>query len=73
DELYEHLTQVHVGRKATGNLCLSCYFLGCPHNGTPFQKRDHITSHLRSHVPLKANICETCSRTFKWPHDLKKH
>ena len=95
--LYSHMTDDHVGRKSTGNLCLSCKVVGCPQAATTFAKRDHITSHLRSHVPLKANICEvtissdvikllmngaltsslgilqTCGRTFKWLHDLRKH
>ncbi|KAI8919838.1 hypothetical protein DFJ77DRAFT_450137 [Powellomyces hirtus] len=75
EALYLHLTDAHVGRKTTGNLCLSCRVLNCTQalDDQPFLKRDHITSHLRSHVPLKANPCQTCSKSFKWPHDLKKH
>ncbi|KND04398.1 uncharacterized protein SPPG_00129 [Spizellomyces punctatus DAOM BR117] len=73
EALYTHLTEEHVGRKTTGNLCLYCRVHGCPQGSTAFSKRDHITSHLRSHVPLKANPCETCTKSFKWPHDLRKH
>src|SRR5204863_2811398 len=36
-------------------------------------KRDHITSHLRVHVPLKPHVCENCKKAFKRPQDLKKH
>jgi hypothetical protein len=44
DGLYEHLCNVHVGRKSTNNLCLTCGWEGC---GVKCVKRDHITSHLR--------------------------
>lgn len=36
-------------------------------------KRDHITSHLRVHTPLKPHSCEACGKLFKRPQDLKKH
>lgn len=36
-------------------------------------KRDHITSHIRVHVPLKPHKCEFCGKSFKRPQDLKKH
>ncbi|KAI9103074.1 hypothetical protein DFS34DRAFT_576562 [Phlyctochytrium arcticum] len=67
EALYTHLTEFHVGRKNAGNLCLHCRVMGCTQNTTAFTKRDHITSHLRSHVPLKANPCESCAKSFKWP------
>ena len=44
DELYDHLCNVHVGRKSTNNLNLACKWEGC---GVKCVKRDHITSHLR--------------------------
>jgi hypothetical protein len=44
EALYDHLCNVHVGRKSTNNLCLTCGWEGC---GTKCVKRDHITSHLR--------------------------
>ncbi|CAG8450483.1 6716_t:CDS:2 [Diversispora eburnea] len=68
--LYNHLANDHVGRKSTGNLCLSCHWDRCEVQTT---KRDHITSHLRVHVPLKPHICESCKKAFKRPQDLKKH
>ncbi|CAB5216487.1 unnamed protein product [Rhizophagus irregularis] len=63
-------THDHVGRKSTGNLCLSCHWDKCEVVTT---KRDHITSHLRVHVPLKPHVCESCKKAFKRPQDLKKH
>jgi hypothetical protein len=68
--LYHHLSNDHVGRKATGNLCLECHWEKCE---VKTGKRDHITSHLRVHVPLKPHSCETCNKAFKRRQDLKKH
>ena len=50
ETLYNHLCNDHIGRKSTGNLCLTCHWKDC---GTTCAKRDHITSHLRgtSHIP----------------------
>lgn len=44
ETLYNHLCNDHIGRKSTGNLCLTCKWKDC---GTTCAKRDHITSHLR--------------------------
>ena len=44
ESLYNHLCNDHVGRKSTGNLCLTCRWRDC---NTTCAKRDHITSHLR--------------------------
>ncbi|AMD21892.1 HFR037Wp [Eremothecium sinecaudum] len=68
--LYHHLCKDHVGRKSQQNLQLNCHWGTCK---TTTVKRDHITSHLRVHVPLKPFSCSTCKRKFKRPQDLKKH
>lgn len=70
EELYNHLCDIHVGRKSTNNLCLTCSWGSCH---TTTVKRDHITSHLRVHVPLKPHKCDFCGKAFKRPQDLKKH
>ncbi|KAI8098660.1 uncharacterized protein BX664DRAFT_381345 [Halteromyces radiatus] len=70
EKLYLHLTNDHVGRKSTGNLCLTCQWQNCD---VTVVKRDHITSHLRVHVPLKPHHCHYCEKSFKRPQDLKKH
>jgi hypothetical protein len=60
----------HVGRKSTNNLNLTCQWGACR---TTTVKRDHITSHIRVHVPLKPHKCDFCGKAFKRPQDLKKH
>ncbi|KDN53320.1 hypothetical protein K437DRAFT_217718, partial [Tilletiaria anomala UBC 951] len=65
-----HLCNDHVGRKSTNNLCLTCKWEACD---VSCAKRDHITSHLRVHTPLKPHSCDSCGKTFKRPQDLKKH
>lgn len=68
--LYTHLCEAHVGRKSTNNLSLACRWDGCR---VITVKRDHITSHIRVHVPLKPYKCDFCKKNFKRPQDLKKH
>lgn len=59
-----------MGRKSTNNLNLTCQWGNCR---TTTVKRDHITSHIRVHVPLKPHKCDFCGKAFKRPQDLKKH
>lgn len=68
--LYNHLCDDHVGRKSNRNLNLNCAWDGC---NVQTVKRDHITSHIRVHIPLKPFVCTTCTKKFKRPQDLKKH
>jgi hypothetical protein len=68
--LYDHVCERHVGRKSTNNLNLTCQWGSCR---TTTVKRDHITSHIRVHVPLKPHKCDFCGKAFKRPQDLKKH
>lgn len=53
EDLFTHLSDDHIGRKATNNLCLQCQWNGC---GTVAAKRDHLASHLRVHLPLKRKL-----------------
>lgn len=68
--LYDHLCDYHVGRKSNRNLSLKCNWNDC---NVQTVKRDHITSHIRVHIPLKPFVCTTCTKKFKRPQDLKKH
>lgn len=70
EDLYTHLCDAHVGRKSTNNLSLTCRWENCR---VITVKRDHITSHIRVHVPLKPYKCDFCRKNFKRPQDLKKH
>lgn len=70
ETLYDHICERHVGRKSTNNLNLTCQWNSCR---TTTVKRDHITSHIRVHVPLKPHKCDFCGKSFKRPQDLKKH
>ncbi|PKI82507.1 hypothetical protein MVES1_003344 [Malassezia vespertilionis] len=70
ENLYRHLCDEHVGRNSKNNLCLQCYWGDCE---ASYSKRDHITSHIRIHIPMKPYTCPTCRKSFKRSQDLKKH
>lgn len=63
EDLFNHLSDDHVGRKATNNLCLQCQWNNC---GTVAAKRDHLASHLRVHLPLKR---KKTKRYFETTHN----
>jgi len=69
-QMQDHVCERHIGRKSTNNLNLTCHWGSCR---TTTVKRDHITSHVRVHVPLKPHKCQSCGKAFKRPQDLKKH
>ncbi|KAF4772578.1 transcriptional regulator family: C2H2 zinc finger [Penicillium roqueforti] len=70
EDLHMHVCDRHVGRKSTNNLNLTCQWGTC---NTTTVKRNHITSHILVHVPLKPHKCDFCGRAFKRPQDRKKH
>ena len=70
ESLYDHAGEAHIGRKRQGNLCLDCNWEGCK---AKFFKRDHIMSHLKVHIPMKAFKCSKCPKAFKRAQDLTKH
>lgn len=53
--LYRHLCDEHIGRFRQGNRCLECRWAQC---SVRTLKRDHITSHLKVHVPFRPFECE---------------
>ncbi|KAJ3015279.1 hypothetical protein HKX48_004681 [Thoreauomyces humboldtii] len=71
NDLYIHVTLDHIGRRTTNNLSLLCAWDDC--SLPEFGKRDHATSHVRIHIPLKPYVCGICRRAFKRPQDRKKH
>ncbi|KAF2857056.1 hypothetical protein K470DRAFT_239030 [Piedraia hortae CBS 480.64] len=70
DALFHHVSEDHIGRKKNNNLCLNCYWGNCDVSAT---KRDHLTSHVRVHLPLRPHRCEECGKTFKRRNDLHIH
>ncbi|KAL2912550.1 hypothetical protein HK105_207949 [Polyrhizophydium stewartii] len=73
DDLHAHVSATHIGRKVENTLCLECRWLDCTLDARQFSKRDHIVSHIKKHMPLKAFVCATCNRSYKWIHDYRKH
>lgn len=54
EALLEHLSDDHVGRRSTNNLCLECKWDDC---GAQAAKRDHLLSHIKVHLPFKREFC----------------
>ncbi|KAL2920000.1 hypothetical protein HK105_200066 [Polyrhizophydium stewartii] len=73
DALHAHVSESHIGRKILHNLCLVCHWAGCSMGRRPFQKRDHIFSHMRKHLPLRSFVCSVCNKTYRWIQDFNKH
>ncbi|CAG8096624.1 unnamed protein product, partial [Penicillium salamii] len=70
EALHRHVCDRHIGCKSTNNLNLTCQWGTC---NTTTVKRNHITSHILVHIPLKPHKCDFCGRAFKRPQDRKKH
>ncbi|KAI9595216.1 hypothetical protein BDF19DRAFT_422892 [Syncephalis fuscata] len=70
EDLFIHVTEDHVGRNATGNLCLQCQWADCTISKS---KRDHLISHIKSHLSYKPYGCGLCDARFKHQSDLKRH
>lgn len=70
ESLFCHISDFHIGRKRTSNLTLTCRWDNCE---TEFGKRDHIISHVKTHVPIRPYPCQHCGRRFKRKTDLSKH
>ncbi|KAK4221890.1 hypothetical protein QBC38DRAFT_343403, partial [Podospora fimiseda] len=75
--LYDHICDLHIGtftihvsRKSTNNLNLTCQWNQCR---TTTIMHDHITSQIHVHVPLKPHKWDFCGKSFKRPQDLNKH
>ncbi|RKP10648.1 hypothetical protein THASP1DRAFT_1840, partial [Thamnocephalis sphaerospora] len=70
EDLFAHVNEDHVGRNAKGNLCLECRWAGCTVSKA---KRDHLISHIKSHLSYKPYACGLCEARFKHMSDLKRH
>jgi hypothetical protein len=75
ETLFKHLVDDHIGSKVKSNLRLQCKWTEkCGMCNKEVEKRDHIVSHVRVHVPqYKPFLCKFCFKGFSRSHDLTKH
>ncbi|KNC87120.1 hypothetical protein SARC_00743 [Sphaeroforma arctica JP610] len=72
--LYEHIIEFHLGSiKKTDDWV--CKWTSCPNakQGKLFNKREHLKSHIMSHVNYFPFACQYCNQQFKRRPDLNKH
>lgn len=60
-ELYDHLSNEHIGRRSTNNLCLTCHWNNC---NVVAAKRDHLASHIKVHLNLKRKKSDSNHNSF---------
>lgn len=75
EELYRHICEEHTTKSLRPNAAsnrpvFNCLWGDCK---ITVNKRDHLVSHVRVHVDIWPYVCETCSRKFRRPQDLRKH
>lgn len=69
-ELSEHLSLIHVGKKAPNYVC---YWDGCDRNDTPWPSRSALVAHLRKHTGERPFACHLCNKQFARSDALSKH
>eukprot|EP01134_Creolimax_fragrantissima_P002834 CFRG2834T1 len=72
--MYEHVVDLHLATIKRGGPFL-CRWMGCNDAETTkaFNKREHLKSHLMSHVNYYPYSCEFCHQQFKRKPDMNKH
>ncbi|KAI5844813.1 hypothetical protein BZA05DRAFT_342847, partial [Tricharina praecox] len=69
-ELHDHVRDSHVANEVAVAGSFTCGWGSCP---TTTKRRGKLVSHLLVHVNYKAHKCNMCEKTYKRPHELKKH
>eukprot|EP00835_Amoeboradix_gromovi_P002844 NODE_170_length_16226_cov_0.451169.p7 type:complete len:328 gc:universal NODE_170_length_16226_cov_0.451169:3424-4407(+) len=69
-DLYDHIQSTHVGYKRHGTLTNLCKWTGCSFTT---ERRDRMRSHILCHISTKLYECDTCTKAYKWKHDLYSH
>ena len=68
--LYEHIQSCHIGYKRQGTLTNECKWVDCSFS---CDRRDRMRSHVLCHIDCKLFECNSCSKSYKWKHDLYAH
>lgn len=69
-ELSEHLSLLHVGKKAPNYVC---HWEGCDRNDMPWPSRSALVAHLRKHTGERPFACHLCNKQFARSDALSKH